>query len=179
MSATTRPAWADELGRRLDALAADPPTAGRPVEVDLTVRGRDVTVGVAGVERYGCEVTGVSVRGASTGVGGHAGGAPPPPDWPPVRKVAEGVAAKVRYLGEPLSVSEVDSDAGTAIVRSVRVRATPDGGRFEQVVVRRGDVTLTGQHVAPDGGRHPAPLVVTRDTLGRVIDDLVDCSKTR
>lgn len=142
--------WDEALNRALDA--RDPDTTA----VDVAAGTSRARVDVVEADRLGVRVRGVTVeRGEAE----------------PVDGAAERLASRVRSLPERLVPVEVDPGLGGAVLRS-----RPDemrGRDFYQLEVdaegRRG---VTRQRPSPGGGREATDWTMTRDQLGRLLDEL-------
>ncbi len=145
----TAPAKRDPgLGEQLDAAVQEPGT----VEVGGgAVRAR---VDVTEAGPVGVEVERIRVEG-------------PKGD---VAERAERVARGVSIAGEPLEPVEVAPELGGAILRTPAERMR--GGRFHEAEVGEDAIEVRRHEVGPDGERRPAPIRLTREQLGQVVDDL-------
>lgn len=106
------------------------------------------------------------------------------PDGSPAN-VPEQAAEAVRrltYLQEPLAVIESEDRRGRAILRSAAPRPAQAGGReYNEAILDGGGSISIRRYRAESGSRRKAvPANLSRDTLGRLTDDLVDIlDKTR
>lgn len=141
------PAGSEALERALDA--------HRPGEIDrVEGPGWQAEVHAVEVDRIGVVVDRLRVVGAPGELAARAG------------RLAEAL----RPGGERLDAVEVDAGLGGAVLRT-----RPEdmrGGRFYEVQLAPDHAELTRQVVRPGGGRAPAPFAVTREELGRIVEDL-------
>ena len=142
--------WGGRLDRALDAHPDAPGTVRVPGE-----RGTHAEVDVERVDRIGVRVRAVRVT--------HDG----PRD---VAAEAERIARDVRSLPHRLQPVEVDPGLGGAILRS-RPEELRRGEHWQVEVTPTG-TAISRQQVGADGAREAAPWDTTRETLGRVIEEL-------
>ena len=117
-------------------------------------------VDVTDVDRLGVSVTGVRVRRKG------------PVD---VAREAERLAGGLRCLPERLTPTEVAPSLGGAVLRTRpdELDHRDDGLEFFELNVSSGGETdLKRVRVAPDGERSSGRWTMTRDGLGRLLDDL-------
>lgn len=134
-----------------DALDQASPDGG-PVEVQAA--GGRALVDTVAVDRLGVRIRSVTVH--------REGGRD-------VTEAGEDLPSRVRSLGEPLAPVEVDRGLGGAILRTPR---DPDRGFFEVGVDRGGDARVRKHRVDEDGGREDVDFDLTREQLGRLLDEL-------
>jgi hypothetical protein len=100
------------------------------------------------------------------------------PEGSPVNVPAQAAEAvrRLNYLQEPLAVIESEDRRGRAILRSAAPRATSSGGReYNEAILDGGGSISIRRFRAEAGSRRKAvPSNLSRDTLGRLTDDLVD-----
>lgn len=98
--------------------------------------------------------------------GGKPGGVP--------AQAAEAVR-RLNYLQEPLAVIESEDRRARAILRSEAPRPT-NGGREYNEAVLDGDGSISIRRFRTDsaGRRRATPSNLSRETLGRLADDLLD-----
>lgn len=133
-------------GQAEEILAAD-----GDVQVRLQLADRD---------RLGCLVEKLEMKGTN----GH------PLELDPVR-----IEKEMTYLGEPLRIIEMEKYFGKAILRSFPPRMENGTVSFFEVVINRSNgLSLTRQaydrHLRK---RSPIPIAFTRETLERLLADLV------
>ena len=89
------------------------------------------------------------------------------------------IEAQVIYLGERLKVIESEGREGRTILRSLPPRVEGEViSYFEIVLERSRDLSLQRYMYAPKlGKRVPVPATLTRDTLERLINDLIGLVK--
>jgi len=121
----------------------------------------EVRVQLADWDRLGCRLEKLEMKGTQ----GHS------LKFDPIRLEKE-----LTYLGEPLRIVELEKHRGKAILRSFPPRR--ENGTvsfFEMVLDGPEGVSLT--RLAYDrhlGQRSPVPVSLTRDTLDRLLGDLVN-----
>ena len=123
---------------------------------DLKVR-----VQLADWDRLGCRMERLEMKGAP----GHS------LKLDPIRLEKE-----LTYLGEPLRIVELEKHCGKAILRSFPPRRENGTVSFFEMVLD-GPEGLSLTRLAYDrklGQRSPVPVSLTRDTLERLLADLVD-----
>jgi hypothetical protein len=142
--------WGGRLDRALDAHPDAPGTVKVPGE-----HGSHAEIDVERVDRIGVRVRGVRVLHDA------------PRD---VATEAERLAGGLVSLPHRVQPIEVDPGLGGAILRS----RPGDMRRAEhwQVDVSPGQTGVTRQRVGEDGVREQAPWDLTRETLGRVLEEL-------
>ena len=89
------------------------------------------------------------------------------------------IVARVTYLGERLETIENEGEAGRAILRSNPPRRDGDVISFFEVVLNRGkEVSLVRYKYDPQvGERVQVPVPMSRDTLDRLIRDLIELER--
>jgi len=123
---------------------------------DLKVR-----VQLADWDRLGCRMERLEMKGTP----GHS------LKLDPIRLEKE-----LTYLGEPLRIVELEKHCGKAILRSFPPRRENGTVSFFEMVLD-GPEGLSLTRLAYDrnlGQRSPVPVSMTRDTLERLLADLVD-----
>ncbi len=85
---------------------------------------------------------------------------------------ADGICKRVRGLGERLVPVEVDGRLGGGVLRSDP--ADMRGKRYFEVGLDEKGATLERFRANDDGGRERESFEVTREQLGRLVDDLAD-----
>lgn len=88
----------------------------------------------------------------------------------PVDQRARAIAEQVRPGGEVLKPIEVAPELGGAVLRTPRDPA--DGGRYYQVDIDATGAELTRHRVDGEGRRHQQGFALTRDQLGRLVDQM-------
>jgi len=100
------------------------------------------------------------------------------PEGSPANVPAQAAEAvrRLTYLQEPLAVIESEDRRGRAILRSAAPRQTSSGGReYNEAILDGGGSISIRRFRAESGARRRAvPSNLSRDTLGRLTDDLVD-----
>ena len=159
-----------KIGEALDEKIRQAP-AGRPFSgtVEAATPSGKVSVVVEDADRLGVlagPITATRPEGSPANVPAQA---------------AEAVR-RLTYLQEPLAVIESEDRRGRAIVRSAAPRTTSSGGReYNEAILDGGGSISIRRFRAESGSRRKAvPSNLSRDTLGRLTDDLVDIlDKTR
>lgn len=85
---------------------------------------------------------------------------------------AEAITESLRGLGERVVPVEIDERLGGGVLRS-----RPDemsGRRYYEVGLDGDSATVERYRALEDGGREAEDFNVTRDQLGRMVDDLAD-----
>ena len=87
---------------------------------------------------------------------------------------------RLNYLQEPLAVIESEDRRGRAILRSAAPRQTQSGGREynEAVLDGGGSISIRRYRAEPGARRKGVPTNLSRETLGRLADDLSDILDT-
>ena len=130
---------------------------GKTGTVEIEAEGRSAEVDVVDVDRIGVQVRGVRVRREQAY---------------DVEAVAEKWPRELRDLPDRVEPVEVDPRLGGAILRS-----RPDEMRddtFVEVEVRDDEASVHRLKTQPGGGREKVDWALTRDQLGRMLDDLAE-----
>lgn len=141
----------DALGDKLDL----PGVKTGPVEVQADT-GR-VQVDLADADRLGASIDRLRVS---------------VPDAAPLGEQATGICRRVRHLPERLVPVEVDERLGGGVLRSDP--SDMRGKRYFEIGLDGSGATVERYKASPDGGRERQPFTVTREQLGRLVDDLAD-----
>lgn len=89
-----------------------------------------------------------------------------------LKRVAETLANKINYLLEPVQPIEVDPEQCTVQLRSVPPQKDEQKTSYYELLVQRsGEIRLTRYEHTPDQGRRSVPAQVTREVLGRLVED--------
>jgi hypothetical protein len=134
---------------------------GQPEEILAEDGDLEVRVQLADWDRLGCRLEKLEMRGTP----GHS------LKLDPLRLEEE-----LTYLGEPLRIVELEKHSGKAILRSFPPRSENGATSFFEMVLD-GPEGLSFTRLAYDrnlGQRSPVPVSMTRDTLERLLADLVD-----
>lgn len=167
-----------QLERKLAALGSDHPpnTLHR---VTAAGPAGDLTCWVSQVEAIGLRLrrlefarapssTGASSTGAASTSAASTGAGPET-----LKRRAEQLAERLSYLQEPLALIELDGERGEAQVRSFPPRAEGrERAYFELALTGDGKVSLQ-RFLARHGKREAIDACVTRETLLRLVDDVV------
>ena len=139
--------------------------AGRPVgktSIEATTPAGDVTVVVEDADRLGLLAGPVAAR--------REGGRPAS-----VGAQAQEAVRQLDYLQEPLAVIESEERKGRAILRSALPRTAGGGREYNEAVLDGGSAITIRRYRAEQGSRRrPVPSNLSRETLGRLADDLLD-----
>ncbi len=90
----------------------------------------------------------------------------------PLEQQATGICERVRGLGERLVPVEVDDRLGGGVLRSDP--GDMRGKRYFEVGLDGEGATLERWKAKPQGGREREAFEVTREQLGRLVDDLAE-----
>jgi hypothetical protein len=142
----------DLLERKLDLPGSD---RGR-VDVE-SPSGATAEIDVVEVDRLGARVDRVRVTSPAAGALPHQ---------------AARIAARVRDLGDRLAPIEVDERLGGGVLRTEPGEIR--GGRFYEIGLDGGGATVERFQVGADNARERQPFTLTREQLGRLVDDLED-----
>lgn len=155
----------DDLEARLSQLAA---AGSGPSTVTVSDAGVSVDVELTQIESLGCQVARILVSAASLGSA-------------PVSVLqawSDELAKRITYLLESLSPLETDEEAGQLLMRSSSPQQLPAGCQYYECVlagVSQGTVSFCRyESVKGQAGRNPVDMVLTRDVLGRLVNDLVE-----
>ena len=91
-------------------------------------------------------------------------------DSAPLGAQASGICERLRGLGERLVPVEVDDRLGGGVLRTDP--GEMQGRRYYEVGLDGDSATVERYRALDDGGREQEDFTVTRDQLGRMIDDL-------
>ena len=94
------------------------------------------------------------------------------PEAAPLQQQADAITGRVRELGGRLIPVEVDERLGGGRLRTRKKDLR--GGRFFEVDLDGEGATVDRFKVGEDGGRSRQPYTLTREQLGRLVDDLAD-----
>lgn len=93
-----------------------------------------------------------------------------------VRAVAEGLTERVTYLLEPLTPIEIDRDLAVVQMRSTTPQQDNESSAYYELLVKTGGSLSLRRYRKPRGVlREPIDATVTREVLGRLVGDFVDC----
>ena len=90
----------------------------------------------------------------------------------PLPQQAEAIAGRVRDLGGRLVPVEVDERLGGGTLRTAPEEIR--GGRFYEIGLDGDGATVDRYQVGDDGARQRQPYTLTREQLGRLVDDLAE-----
>lgn len=93
------------------------------------------------------------------------------------RTVGQNLCRRLAYLLEPLQVVECDPEIGTMQIRSAPPQREGETVRYYELAVQRNGQLDLHRYTATRGvpGRAALEIVTTRETLHKLIPDLVDC----
>ncbi|HJN77861.1 MAG TPA: hypothetical protein QGF58_28350 [Myxococcota bacterium] len=94
------------------------------------------------------------------------------PSAAPLQQQADGICERLRGLGERLVPVEVDERLGGGVLRSDPNEM--NGRRYYEVGLDGDSATVERYRALDDGGREQEDFTVTRDQLGRIVDDLAE-----
>ena len=130
------------------------------------------------VDEGGCSVAVTADRNDELGTLAWEVAVKRPADAPgTVKTWAEGCAARVTGLPEPLKVLEIDDQRDEAVLRSAKATRRGDSQYYYEVSLKG---TTEGQPAPLPGDRHPSQPVtfpITHEALGRVIEGIAARSK--
>jgi hypothetical protein len=145
------------LGAKLEALLDEASRGDSPAGViHASHGGVSVQAEIIDVDRLGVVVESLKV---------HAGAGD-------VAKRVDRVAATVRPAGQPLRTIEVDARLGGGVLRTTAEHMM--GGRFYSVDIDSEGAELTRHRRDESGQRTREKFTLTREHLGRLVDDLSD-----
>lgn len=85
------------------------------------------------------------------------------------------LAERARYLLEPIAPVECDAEAGVLRMRSAPPSCDESGTRYYEVDVQRDEGVIFSRFAArPGQPRESSPAHFTRETLGRLADDIIE-----
>ncbi len=139
---------AAQQGQPAHVRASGTTRAGDAAEARLTV---------ADVDRLGVEIQRIHMtRSAGRDIGAQASALP---------------GRLARLLPEPVEVVELSATLGQAVLRTP-VEHMRNGGYFDLEVQTQGDLILRRFRVDKAGERQPENWTLTREQLGRLVDEL-------
>ncbi len=141
----------DALGDKLEL----PGVSSGPINVE-TEAGR-VEVDLVDSDRLGTQIDRLKVS---------------VPSAVPLPQQAENISRRVRHLPERLVPHEVDDRLGGGVLRSDP--ADMRGKRYFEVGLDGDSATVERYRAQHDGGREREPFTLTREQLGRLVDDLTE-----
>jgi hypothetical protein len=132
-----------------------------PCAIEAATAAGSVSVQVEDADRLGILAGPVTARRAA-GTGS-------------VAAQAREAARRLNYLQEPLTVVESEGKRARAILRSETPRQAGGGREYNEAVLQGGDSITIRRYRAESGSRRKAiPSNLSRETLGRLADDLID-----
>ena len=153
------------LAEKIKAASVDGRCVGK-TSVDASTSDGRVSVGIDDADRLGVLAGPISAQ--------RPGGARPAA----VKAQAEEAVRKIGYLQEPLTIVETEARRGRAILRSAEPRQTGTGREYNEAVLDGGDSISIRRYRADQGSRRRSvPSNLSRETLGRLADDLTDILK--
>lgn len=136
-----------------------------PCRIHVAASQGELSAELTEVGRLGCELWAIELIASSSNS--------VPADL--YQRAAEKMAARVRYLIEPLQVHEVDSEQGVAQVRSHPPKRDHDAIRyFEATVARAGTIELRRYEKLPNASRRQIAATVTIEVLHQLATDLLE-----
>lgn len=95
------------------------------------------------------------------------------------RQAAEAVR-RINYLQEPLAVIETEDRRGRGILRSATPREVEGGREYNEAVLDGGgSITIKRFRAETGSRRRQVPSNLSRETLGRLVDDVTDILESR
>lgn len=127
----------------------------------------DVRIEVASIETLGCEVASLVVSSAALVTA----------DVDTLKAWSKRLAERVSYLLESLTPLEVDEENGELLMRSAQPQAMPRGRQYYELLLSAAgtDSVRFARYESTKGvpGRDRVDMVLTRDVVGRLVEDLV------
>jgi len=143
------------LGKALEALLDDATRSEHaPGLLEASYGGARVQAEIVDVDRLGVIVERLRVQAGSGDLEGQA----------------ERIAQTVRPAGQQLRAVEVDTRLHGGVLRTTAEHMV--GGRFYQVGIDAQGAELTRHHKDEDGRRVRERFTLTREHLGRLVDEL-------
>ena len=147
-----------------DALVDKVKEATREGEVEVRDGGVKARADVVGSGPYGAEVRGISVQREEPSTGDRTGR---------LKRAADSVAERVRYLSEGLEPLELDPASGRGILRTKRSEVR--GREYWELELDGGDRVDVGRfRGSTSGGRERLAENFGHGTLRRLVDDLTE-----
>lgn len=162
----------DRLLERIQGLTANDRTSGA-WRIDEECDGLGVTVELEAFDRLGLMLRGIEMRSSrmperGTGLESR------------LRRQADAVVERIKYLSEDFRVVEVDGVNGAVQLRSAHPHKEGPFLYFSQIVLRGGNsLTLERcrRHSEAKGMTEPADMNLSRETFARLIEDLAFVSQ--
>ncbi len=93
-----------------------------------------------------------------------------------LKAIADALAKKVSYLLEPLAPIEIDEAACSIQMRSVPPYRRENRTSYYEVLVTAGVISLRRYTKGPREARRTEPYSITREVLGRLVDDFASAA---
>ncbi len=143
-----------------------PESLGKAVEeaieetgtITVDTEGRRATIHVVDSDRFSVVVDRLRVEDRAGGSG-------------KVQQRAERLSERVKPEGRAMRPTEVAPDLGGAILRTAPREKTRE---FYQLEIDSSGAGLSKHRVGSDGKRQTEPFTLTREELGRIVDDMDD-----
>jgi hypothetical protein len=149
----------EALAEKIRAARADGRSVGKTSVEAATPSGK-VTVVVEDADRLGVLAGPVTAR--------KEDGRPSS-----VKSQAQETTRKITYLQEPLAIIETEEQRGRAILRSAEPRQTGGAREYNEAILEGGDsISIHRYRSEPGKRRRAIPSNLSRETLGRLADDL-------
>jgi hypothetical protein len=152
-----------QIDKALDGKIRDAAREGRSVgktTIEAQTGSGRTTVVVDDADKYGVLAGPVS----SETPGGKPSAVP--------AQAAEAVK-KINYLQEPLAVIETEDRRGRGILRSATPRQVEGGREYNEAILDGGgSITIRRFRAESGSRRRQVPSNLSRETLGRLVDDL-------
>ena len=147
------------LAEKIRAAGVDGRSVGKTTVEASTADGR-VSVGIDDADRLGVLAGPITAQ--------RPGGKPAA-----VKAQADEAVRKLHYLQEPLTIIETEARRGRAILRSTSPRPVGSGREYNEAVLEGGDSISIRRYRTEQGSRRrTVPSNLSRETLGRLADDL-------
>ena len=154
----------------LDGKLREEAREGRPVPrttVESKTPAGSVTVVVEEADRLGVLAGSIGAQ--------RRGGRPSD-----VAAQAQDAVRRLNYLQEPLAVIESEARRARTILRSAAPRKVEGGREYNEAVLDGGgSITIRRFRAEPGARRRQVPSNISRETLGRLADDLSDILEPR
>ncbi len=153
-----------QLEQQLERLQTNPPPDREVLDVALPV-GR-LYCPLAAVDRIGCLAQELRLAISAE----HR-------DLERIRRVSHWLSQQIRYLLEPLSLIEIDTERVEAQLRSTEPQRVQSASRYYELLVAPTGLRLQ-RYSAPRGEpRTPIDMQLTHEVFRRLIDDFVQAAE--
>jgi hypothetical protein len=151
------------LNEQLDALASQQPgpDGGRPLCLDTNL-GR-LTLQLQQVDRLACALDRLAL----------ATNSPIGADTVHLKRIADDLSHRLAYLLEAIGPVELDHEACVVQLRSLPPSQDESGVSYFELLVRPTEIVLCRYSKSPGQPRRVIEATITREVLGRLIDDIL------